>query len=381
MIAGTLFGALMAIWLLTPLVAAAANPGGMPWEAAPYLLLAMLALRGLRWAYRLVATGWTLLRHRSFCQIIIHGNQLRCVERMDGWRTDWHRQLPFGTDQITHLRIRPARMNESRTPTSKMDEWFGDHSLMLTAEAPGKKPFNLAIAFPADALVQLANAMKFYLPHTKIIDDTQSRPTGSQAGSEWHDRFVAPTTLPPQPERTDITLSTNPDSLTAQVPAAGLWRGAKGLLLFAAIWNGGVVAAMIGLFIAAHHGILDIAFCLASGVVLFVFELIGIGTIVAALDMAKRKTALAIASGQLFVVRQHLWGKKTQTWEVDRVDKIGVGPSGTKINDVPVRELQIHFDQGNVGFLSERSDEELDWLAAHLNHFLAQSMTDVNLTA
>ena len=75
----------------------------------------------------------------------------------------------------------------------------------------------------------------------------------------------------------------------------------------------------------------------------------------------------------LFVSHHSIFRKQVQQWTVDQLETIGVGPSGVEINDRPVMELQIQPKAGGkYGLLSERTDDELVWIAAELNQSLGR---------
>ena len=183
----------------------------------------------------------------------------------------------------------------------------------------------------------------------------------------------APSPALRQPADSPIKIERFPDGLTIEVPAAGLWRGSSGLFGFAVIWNG-----IIGL----------ISFCLLAAVfgnnrakpqdgawifplLLSLFWLVGIGLLLAAINMGRRRAALAYTGGMLMVVQTGLFGSKRRDWSPDDLDDVRVGPSGMTVNDEPVLELHI-IDGGGMkfGLLAGRSQEELRWLAAELRAVL-----------
>lgn len=178
---------------------------------------------------------------------------------------------------------------------------------------------------------------------------------------------------PPPPAGSTILCERFADGVTIQVPAAGLWKGSKGLFVFALLWNS--VVALV-------------SFCLVGGVlganrnnqmgdgwwVLplmgLLFWGVGIGILLAAINMGRRRAALAVTGGSLMVLQTGLLGSKRRLWEPGEVEDVRTGPSGMKINDVPVLELQIFDGGGKLGLLSGRSDEELEWLAGELRSAL-----------
>jgi hypothetical protein len=178
----------------------------------------------------------------------------------------------------------------------------------------------------------------------------------------------------PAPPGSRMTVERFPDGLTIQIPAAGI-SGTKGILAFAVIFNGVlafITAMMLVIFFAGnlkHNGPIWILPLFLS-----FFWLVGICFLLASLNMARRRAAIACTGGTLMVIQTGLLGSKQRDFEPGDVEAIRVGPSGMTVNDVPIRELQI-IDGGGAKFalLAGRSDAELDWLAAELRHALQVS--------
>jgi hypothetical protein len=175
----------------------------------------------------------------------------------------------------------------------------------------------------------------------------------------------------PPPPGSRMTVERFPDGLTIQIPAAG-FSGAKGILAFAVIFNGVlafITAMMLVIFLAGnlkHNGPIWVL-----PLILSFFWFVGICFLLASLNMARRRAAIACTGGTLMVIQTGLFGSKQRDFEPGDVAAVCVGPSGMTVNDVPIRELQI-FDGGADKFalLAGRSDAELDWLAAELRQAL-----------
>jgi hypothetical protein len=91
----------------------------------------------------------------------------------------------------------------------------------------------------------------------------------------------------------------------------------------------------------------------------------------AAVNSGKRRTAIAVAGDGLLIISDSIFGRKRREWLASQIDQIRCGDSGVEVNDVPLKELQIHPRSGRkFGLLSERSEEELRWLAYELNQAL-----------
>jgi hypothetical protein len=101
------------------------------------------------------------------------------------------------------------------------------------------------------------------------------------------------------------------------------------------------------------------------------FWLVGIALLLASINMGRRRAAIAVTGGTLMLIQTGLFGVKQRTWQPGEVRAICAGPSGIKVNDRPVLELQV-FDSENrkFGLLAGRANNELYWLAQELREVL-----------
>jgi hypothetical protein len=171
---------------------------------------------------------------------------------------------------------------------------------------------------------------------------------------------------PTPPKNTAIQIERFPDGLTANIPPAGI-RGTHGLFFFAVIWDAAMAVFTVFLVFAVFNGKDNQKAIWMLPLLLSVFWLVGIGLLLAALNMARRRAAIAVTSGTLMVIQTGLFGTKQRTWEAGDVEAVRIGPSGMTVNDKPVMQLQI-FDGGgdSFGMLTGRANDELKWLAAEL---------------
>ena len=72
------------------------------------------------------------------------------------------------------------------------------------------------------------------------------------------------------------------------------------------------------------------------------------------------------AAGNLLVMQQGIFGTKRREWPVEAIESIGLGPSGMKVNDRDVLQLQVHAGGEKLGLLTGRDETELEWLACEL---------------
>jgi hypothetical protein len=187
-----------------------------------------------------------------------------------------------------------------------------------------------------------------------------------------------------KPYDSPIDLDEFDDGLTITVPPAGLWKGTSGLFFFSLIWNG----AMLLFTSLATIAWLKDANAVKNDdgswiVALFfvIFWLIGIGLFLGALNMGLRRAAIAIAGDALMVIQKGPLGTKKKEWPLDAIERIAAGPSGIKVNDVDVLELQITDKENKkFGMLSGRKNEELYWLAAVLSKAVRESAPNDDAT-
>jgi hypothetical protein len=93
--------------------------------------------------------------------------------------------------------------------------------------------------------------------------------------------------------------------------------------------------------------------------------------LLAGTNLARRQAILAVADGRLLIVRIGPFGSKRLEWLRDEIATIGIGDSGSRIQGVPVVELQVQpIDSRRLAILAERDRTELDWLATTLRREL-----------
>jgi hypothetical protein len=188
----------------------------------------------------------------------------------------------------------------------------------------------------------------------------------SEAGEG--DSDPQPILAPPPDSR--IAVDRFEGGLTMTVPPAGLWKGSSGLFFFAILWNGaiGVFTTIAVLAIVQGDGGDFDGKPWLLPLILSPFWIVGIAVLLGAINMGRRRAMIALAAGKVLVMQTGIFGVRQREWPVDDVASIVAGPSGMKVNDRPVIELQIHPDEGSkFGMLAGRSDLELEWLAHELH--------------
>lgn len=194
---------------------------------------------------------------------------------------------------------------------------------------------------------------------------------GDDDDASWMEE-PATTTLPDPPAGSDIEVETFADGLTIRIRPAGLRKGTSGLFTFSLVWNGAMLL-FTTLFLVAmlsNRANNDDMWVVMGFLALF--WAVGIGTLCGALNMGWRKAAIAVAGDSLMVMQTGPFGKKSKEWPLSDLVDIKAGPSGIRVNDVDVVELQIYaIDDSKFGLLAGRATAEVEWLASLLHPWAA----------
>ena len=174
--------------------------------------------------------------------------------------------------------------------------------------------------------------------------------------------------LTDQPPGSRVRLEEWSSGVRLTVPAAGLWRGSRGLFFFALVWCGFMAVFTVGAAIAGFEWdgkpwmpILFIAAFWASG----------LGLLAVAVHMGRRTAVIAIEDGRLLVETRGLFGVKRQEWNPGELSAVRADAGGLEVNERPVLELQIHPVGGKKwGLLGGRDEDELRWMATCLRRAL-----------
>ena len=376
------FGLLfMVTWMAVPFAAGMAFLGHLPLIALAAFAFAGLGLAGLLPMLKLLALGCAILRNATSTEILLRNGSLICLERFCG--LSYRRRCKMPIDKWQEFCIEPARLGTSQEPTPQLglgnvESPLGASSQMLVVRwgAGREKRFVIAGAYPHETLQKLMEVLQSHLRHVTITEPPEP---ACDSGLLFHNHATSRREGAAlgicdeieQPPGSDVIVERREDGVTLSVPPAGIMRGSKGLFLFSIFWNG-----LIGLFalllILAALGVIDTPQRVPWVGLLFLlpFVAVGIGTLLAAINMGIRTTAVATSGGLLFVARTGLFGKKTQSWSPSELLRIVVANSGMAVNDQPIKELQIHGSIGKVGILCERPEMELRWIAAELNQAL-----------
>jgi hypothetical protein len=373
-------------------------------SAAIYLGLAMVGqavwvlgkfLRGATFILSLVTVGgliplwWGLAALFGHREIEIRGDSIRTFERFGPlWRSKrWKLAKVFKFDCVD-----PSGDNDGNIP-GYLERFYallvrlngGGQGMLAWGYAPELlRPLAAALTESGNmALVRIGQEGTIFSPDAAVSDDEDpddedlededldDEDEAEKSEEDWSDAGDAPGDLEPaltQPAGSKIAVDEFEGGLTMQVPPAGLWKGTSGMFFFALIWNGFMTvftSAVVCGGLNAENKPDETALWIFP-LVLSLFWAVGIGVLLGALNMGRRTAMFAIAGGNLLVMQKGIFGTKRREWPVEEVSSIITGPSGMKVNDREVPQLQIHASGEKLGLLTGRDVAELEWLACEL---------------
>jgi len=142
------------------------------------------------------------------------------------------------------------------------------------------------------------------------------------------------------------------------------------MFFFALIWNGFMTVFTSGIICGGLNAEdkPDATALWIFPLFLLLFWAVGIGMLLGALNMGRRSAMFAVAGGNLLVMQKGIFGTKRREWSAQEISSIVTGPSGMKVNDRDVPQLQIHASGEKLGLLTGRDERELEWLACELRN-------------
>jgi len=291
-----------------------------------------------------------LLISRGRTHVHLDGDQIRISERAGPVFYRWKRRV----DDITRLEVITAGP-EARYETNASPKFaaLGDLGAIRMVCEHGKDLI-IAPAYHAQLLAPLAEAIA-----DRIESDTHRRPqvvsiVGELSSVRERRKLAYPDDEPPpdQPADSKITVEPRSDGATFYIPPLGMSPGATAVLVM------GIFLIVIGIpFVLVLLG--------------FLFIGLGVVMIVTALKTARRSAIIDIVGDVLLISSSGLFGARQQEWHADDIHSIVAGPSGTRINDKHLYELQIRpRTGGKIGHFEGRDTPELRWLAGRLREEL-----------
>jgi hypothetical protein len=337
----------MVLWMWGPLHSGFSAKGGDRWFS---LIFGLLGLPGLAVGLVILVAGLGIVTNCLHSEIVVDRDYLRASERVGplGWTRRRRRQ------DISRLAVSDGSI------TSGSSSGRGAVSLaVLRAEGVGMKPMTLAAAYPPEVVqtvaAQLSQALgvQTQTPPEEVEDQAEVEPEAELP--------VGP------PAGTSIQVSAVPGGISIAVPPAGLWRGSYGLFAFSLIWNAMMAVFLVAFLRSASRERTPVGMFF----VLLGFAAVGVGMLLAAVNVGRRQVMIGVVGGTLLVRRITPFGTKDRRLGAGDIAAVRLGPSGVEVNSRPLMELQIHPKQGRkIGVLAGRSDEEIAWVACELRKAL-----------
>lgn len=357
MFVGGVMTVFMVFWMYHPLKTGLSFRGAGSWF---FLVFGLTGLPGLAAGLGILGAGAGVMTGRTSSEIRLARDRIQVVEHLGFIR--WTRRLRIRASQIRRMRIsKGAVKNANGTSPLRME------SLMaLTAEGDFPRPVPIAIAYPSDVLQSLADVFsKTLVQQPRLSFD--ATPAAIRVDLETTPEL--PGNEPPRekPAYSRAVYAPHPDGFGISFPPAGLKRGTKGLLFFSVAWNAFILFFTVMMAIGTSKIGHDRGPGIGGFLFLIPFYAIGIGTMMATLNMGRRRTLIAVTGDRISIRTIGL--RKTREWTFRREDLAAVrmGPNGMRINDRDVMELQILPRTGEkIGLLSQYTEAELEWVASQL---------------
>ncbi len=343
-----------------------------PWG----LLVSLLGLPGLLAAAGISGVGSALLW--GWAELKVLDGRLTVIEHVGPFQ--WRRRIRTG--QIRSLAVAcgtgssavlPGDVETTDLPSAGHTGGLSRLGALLARLDSGKSRC-LVIGYPSDWLHAVAtylaqeievNAPEIQQIPVQLMEISNSLSTG---------RPVAPLDRWDAPADTRIQRQEIPGGFTFIVPARGVVQGSNGLFAFSLFWCGFMTVFTAFMVVSLFDGNPPEGPIWGVGLFIGSFWLVGIGMLLAAINMGRRQAALAVSGNVLKTIQSGLFGVSRQEWLLDDLQTITVGPSGIEVNDVPVMQLHIVPCTGKkVGLLTGRDDDELAWIATHLRSVLPVS--------
>lgn len=250
-------------------------------------------------------------------------------------------------------------------------QWLAGMAVLYAELKAGQK-MKLAMGYPKELLHSLANMISSHIGlESQAEEQAESRPPvevleALPGAVPVRDRLE-------QPEGSKAVFQRHANGITVTFPPMGVFKGSKGLFSFGIIWLLFCVGIGSVMFLSGQ-GVPWPAYILIS-----VFVLVGVLILIAGINMGFRQAVIAVIDGNLAILQKSPSGTKKEQWPREQIASIRMGPSGMEVNDVPVMELQVHFQDGDkFGILSERENEEIEWVATILRNELGMPAQDVS---
>lgn len=362
---GCFFSGFALFWMWGASGAMWNNQGRFQWIGLTFMLFGLpFVLVG----FMPIGMGLTVIAGRG--EVIVRNGKLIAREKIGPFFWSRKRQVD-GIERFELVRDYQSKNNTAQ----KMN--LGKFSA-FRAVGSDIKPMIVAWGYERDMLEELANHLAQRCQArgpTKLFNESTDEIAVVDAPEEDDITDTETPTdgrLPDPPAKTKILLDVHDAGVTLTIPPAGLRsKGAMGMLTFSLIWCG-FMAVFTTLMVFAEDGTKNLWVAIPF---IGLFWAIGIGMFLGALNSAKQQAIIDVVgfppNAVLLITRQGLFATKQQEIPLEQIEAIRMDNSGMEVNDVPVKNLQVHRKQGKkIGLLSGRDEDELKWVAAVLRYAL-----------
>lgn len=337
------------------------------------LFFGLLGLPGLLGGIGLAFMGLSIIAERTYSEISVNRHHLRIIEHFGFLRWSWKRpsadlaSLSFGHGIGAG----------------------GDVDLgVIRISMDDGKGLIFAVGYPATLLQTTSEKLARLLDQSQIAsgfdskvqestpDKTSSENDDSDDSDDTDDSDDSDDTLSPRyeqsaftksqdaeafmPAGTKIIFTRDGDACAFSVPPSGMFRGAALFTLIFSMFFIGFPTAMAGALVREHTSI---------GIVFFlgIFIFIGLAILAYSIKTGTQRVLIAVTPDALAYQQTSLFGITKRRFAKSGITAIGVGPSGTTVNDKPIPELKVSVrGKGDIGLLQGVKVEELRWIAATL---------------
>jgi len=341
----------------------------------------MLGMGGLFVTTKILAAGIAILRNRVGCEVRITDRQLISREKF-GW---FSHTTKVDRKTVESLFLRPllasdlepkgdASVSQIEWLTKRLPE---DWHAIATSRRKGSL---IAAGYPCEILLPLANVIKDELDRNRVGLVSIVEPNGQTESVSASETIQQPVSIVRQstedveaasvelPADSMLEISEGEGATIYRIPAQGVFKGSRGLMLFAIVWNSILILITTAMLFgkAEVEGELWIMLLFLA-----VFWAVGIGLVVGSFYLGRMSALIGVREGLLFIERKTIFGDKWMEFEPGRVASIHIGAGNMEVNDQPVMELKIQpVGKPAVGMFSQLDDDEIRWLAAQLSNQL-----------
>ncbi|MCI0699567.1 MAG: hypothetical protein L0241_00580 [Planctomycetia bacterium] len=318
-----------------------------------FVLVGLLWACGCYWVVSLSAAIWC---GRAEIEVTDSG-AVRALDRAGWFRVCWGRLKPNTARKLILTELLPTRDSTGQLKPASEQLW------QLSAEIGRVRKVWLVFAYPREILSALAEVLAERLTLDPLEPDPAPIPV-----------VVEEETLPSRdvldpPTGTRVELKQHADGITLTVPPLGIFRGTGTLAVlgtFFTLVGGAVVVGMIERLLLQPNPQPP-----RGELVGIVFLLIGLIMVFISIQIGRKRVVLAVVGEQLLTFEAGPFRSKRRDWTRDDLFDIVCGPSGIKVNNRVLPQLQIFTGETSyVGMLTGRDETELKWIATVLRQAL-----------